>query len=287
MKSLVVVYASLTDLCCEGEMNIGVIMYFQLPSFIKRWHWQHTEEKNTQQNENGLQPSVVVFSGAGLSAESGIATFRGKSTVWNADQNMRFLDSAIIQEDLVGFLDFHNARRREMLAVNPNAAHQALAELQQQFQVRVITQNIDDLHERAGSKNLVHLHGSILHLRPVGYEGETHRTPWIDDIQPGQTDHKTGHQLRPDIVLFGESIYGTDQAMEWLAKSDVVIVVGTSLVVEPAASLLRCTHPDAQIYYVNIEALPESRLPMPGTQLIGPATEQIPALTARLKEGFY
>ncbi len=259
-------------------------MYFQLPSFIKRWHWQHSQEKNSHQTGIAIQPSVVVFSGAGLSAESGIATFRGKSTVWNSDQNMRFLDSDIIHEDLAGFLAFHNARRREMLAVTPNAAHQALAELQQQFQVRVITQNIDDLHERAGSKNLVHLHGSILHLRPVGYEGEDHRIPWIDDIQPGQTDKKTGHQLRPDIVLFGESIYDTELAMEWLAKSDVVIVVGTSLVVEPAASLLRCTHPDAHIYYVNIEALPESRLPMPGTQLIGPATEQVPALTARLKE---
>ena len=110
-------------------------MYFQLPSFIKRWHWQHSQEKNSHQTGIAIQPSVVVFSGAGLSAESGIATFRGKSTVWNSDQNMRFLDSDIIHEDLAGFLAFHNARRREMLAVTPNAAHQALAELQQQFQV--------------------------------------------------------------------------------------------------------------------------------------------------------
>lgn len=257
-------------------------MYFQLPAFIKRWHWQHSNDRNGHPQTEKYKPSIVIFSGAGLSAESGIATFRGKSTVWNSDENLRFLDSETVETDLVGFLNFHNERRREMLAVMPNDAHLALSELESFANVKVITQNIDNLHEKAGSTELLHLHGSICHLRPVGHEGESFRVNWEKDVLPGDLDPKTKEQLRPDIVLFGEQIYGSDVAMEWLAKSDIVIVVGTSLVVEPAASLLRCTHPDAQVYYVNLEPLPETRLPVPGTQLIGPATEKIPELTARL-----
>lgn len=258
-------------------------MYYQLPPFIRQLQHEHTIEKEKQMQAGSYRPHVVVFSGAGLSAESGIATFRGSTTVWNTEQNARFLDCAIIDEDLNGFLQFHNARRNEMLSVQPNAAHLAIAALQATHDVHVITQNIDDLHERAGSQAVLHLHGSIQHVRPVGLYGEQFRLPWENDLQVGQVDLKTNRQLRPDIILFGEQIYGLDETTDLLAKSDVVIVVGTSLVVEPAASLLRCTHPDAKIYYVNIEALPASRLPMPGTQLIGPATEQIPVLAAQLK----
>ena len=258
-------------------------MYYQLPPFIRLLHQEYSAEKEQQISIGAYRPKVVVFSGAGLSAESGISTFRGGSTVWNSAQNARFLDCEIIDEDLDGFLAFHNARRNEMLAVEPNAAHIALAQLQTTHDVQVITQNIDDLHERAGSQSILHLHGSIQHVRPVGLYGEQFRQPWEGDIAVGQTDPKTNRQLRPDIVLFGEQIYGLEQATEILAQCDVVIVAGTSLVVEPAASLLRGTHPDAAIYYVNIERLPESRLPMPGTQKIGPATEQIPALVSQLQ----
>lgn len=259
-----------------------LIMYIQLPNFIRQWHQQQSVQRGHGSADGKSKPNVIIFSGAGLSAESGIATFRGASTVWNNQDNARYLESYIIDQDLAGFLSFHNERRREMLAVEPNAAHYAIAGLEGVFPVRVITQNIDDLHERAGSKTIMHLHGSILHLRPHGYEGENYRSDWTGDIQIGQCDPHTHTQLRPDIVLFGEGIYGYDTSMEWLAKADIVVVVGTSLVVEPAASLLRCTHPDAQVFYVNIEELPESRLPFPGQQIIGPAGEKIPELLANL-----
>lgn len=259
-------------------MNYG----FQLPAFLRQWHLQHSEQRIQMVLEGTYKPNLIVFSGAGLSAESGIATFRGKSTVWNSDDNTRYLESYIIDHDLDGFLFFHNERRREMLAVEPNAAHLAIAGLEGRLPVKVITQNIDDLHERAGSQTIMHLHGSIRHLRPHGFDGEQYRSDWKEDIKAGQLDPHTHTQLRPDIVLFGESIYGYDTSMEWLAQADIVIVVGTSLVVEPAASLLRCTHPDAKVYYVNIEELPESRLPFPGQQFIGPASEKIPELLASI-----
>lgn len=257
-------------------------MYIQLPLFIRQWHHEHSVKREQARHAGRYQPNLIVFSGAGLSAESGIATFRGKTTVWNSEENARYLESWIIDHDLPGFLDFHNQRRREMLAAEPNAAHKAIAGLERKLPVRVITQNIDDLHERAGSQTILHLHGSIRHLRPHGFDGERYRSDWVDDIRIGQLDPQTKTQLRPDIVLFGESIYGYDMSMEWLAKADIVIVAGTSLVVEPAASLLRCTHPDAQVYYVNIEALPEERLPFAGQQLIGPASQKIPELLASI-----
>lgn len=255
-------------------------MYSQLPLFIRQWHHEHSVKRDQTRQEGSYKPNLIVFSGAGLSAESGIATFRGKTTVWNSEENARYLESWIINRDLSGFLDFHNQRRREMLAAEPNAAHKAIAGLEGRLPVKVITQNIDDLHERAGSRTILHLHGSILHLRPQGFDGERYRSDWVDDIQVGQLDPQTKTQLRPDIVLFGESIYGYDTSMAWLAKADIVVVAGTSLVVEPAASLLRCTHPDARVYYINIEALPEARLPFAGQQLIGPASEKIPELLA-------
>lgn len=257
-------------------------MRYQLPDFVNEWQQQHTEARQNLSEPGHSVKNVVLFTGAGLSAESGIGTFRGGKTIWNVDNNQRFLEHSILSRELPGFLAFHNARRKEILAVAPNAAHRAIAELEAQCQVRIITQNIDDLHERAGSQRVLHLHGSILHLRPDGYQDEQYRIPWSDDVQPGQLDKRTNTQLRPDIVLFGESIYGYDQSMRWLAEADVVIVIGTSLVVEPAASLLACSHPDAQVYYVNLEPLPEFRLPVAGEQCIGPATEQVPSLLKKL-----
>ena len=255
-------------------------MYSQLPLFIRQWHHEHSVKRDQTRQAGRYKPNLIVFSDAELSAESGIATFRGKTTVWNSEENARYLESWIINRDLSGFLDFHNQHRREMLAAEPNAAHKAIAGLEGRLPVKVITQNIDDLHEGAGGRSILHLHGSILHLRPQGFDGERYRSDWVEDIQVGQLDPQTKTQLRPDIVLFGESIYGYDTSMAWLAKADIVVVAGTSLVVEPAASLLRCTHPDARVYYINIEALPEARLPFAGQQLIGPASEKIPELLA-------
>lgn len=258
-------------------------MKYQLPQFVTEWQTQHTEELRTIACDAGQYvPKVLLFTGAGLSAESGIGTFRGGQSVWNMNNNQRFLEHSIVERELDSFLAFHNARRKDILAVEPNAAHQAIAQLAHHVPVRVITQNVDDLHERAGSRQVLHLHGSILHIRPDGYQDEQYRLPWIDDLLPGQLDLRTHTQLRPDIVLFGEAIYGYDQAMKWLAQTDIVIVVGTSLVVEPAASLLTCTHPDAKVFYLNLEALPDYRFPVTGEQRIGPATEQVPELLHEL-----
>jgi NAD-dependent deacetylase len=257
-------------------------MKYQLPQFVTEWQEQHTAERQATTGQRQDVPHVLLFTGAGLSAESGIGTFRGEQSVWNMNNNQRFLEHSIVERELDGFLAFHNARRKDILAVAPNAAHRAIAALATQVPVKVITQNIDDLHERAGSQQVLHLHGSILHVRPDGYQDEQYRLPWNDDIQPEQLDQRTHTQLRPDVVLYGEAIYGYDQAMKWLAQADIVIVVGTSLTVEPAASLLTCTHPDAQVYYLNLEKLPKYRFPVAGEQRIGPATGRVPELLDEL-----
>ncbi len=194
---------------------------------------------------------IVVFTGAGISRESGIATFRDSDGLW---ANYR-IEDVCTPEALVrnreGVIDFYNMRRREVLSKEPNAAHFSLAELERHpgFEVEVITQNIDDLHERAGSTRVTHLHGEVRKLRSSRDELAT--VPIEGWEQKYDTRHPDGSLLRPFVVFFGESVPMLDRAIEIARTADLMIVVGTSLQVYPAASLVHYLRPGTPIYLID------------------------------------
>lgn len=191
---------------------------------------------------------VVVLSGAGVSAESGIKTFRDAGGLWEGHDVMEVAspEGWIKNRDLV--LDFYNKRRRQLKEVHPNAAHTALTELEKSFDTYVVTQNVDDLHERAGSSQVVHLHGELLKVRSTldpKLVYECH-----GDIRDGDRCEK-GSQLRPHIVWFGEMVPMLQRAAELIVEAHHVIIVGTSMQVYPAAGLVGYAPLDANIYYVD------------------------------------
>ena len=194
---------------------------------------------------------IVAFTGAGISRESGIATFRDSDGLW---ANYR-IEDVCTPEALVrnreGVIDFYNMRRREVLSKEPNAAHRALAELERHpgFDVEVITQNIDDLHERAGNTRVTHLHGEVRKLRSSRDELAT--VPIEGWEQKYDTRHPDGSLLRPFVVFFGESVPMLDRAVEIVQTADMMIVVGTSLQVYPAASLVHYLRPGTPIHIVD------------------------------------
>lgn len=196
---------------------------------------------------------LVVFTGAGISAESGIKTFRDSDGLW---ENYRIEDVATPQawlKDKSLVLDFYNQRRAQCLQANPNAAHKALVQLEKQFKVSIITQNIDNLHERAGSKNVLHLHGEIMKSRSTLDPGLIY-----DIVGPDLNLNdkcEKGSQLRPHIVWFGEAVPMMETACRVASKADIFVVIGSSLVVYPAASLLEYA-PAACPKYIIDPAIP-------------------------------
>ncbi|MCT4285106.1 NAD-dependent deacylase [Elizabethkingia anophelis] len=191
---------------------------------------------------------IVVLSGAGISAESGIKTFRDSNGLW---ENHKIEDVASPEgfarnPELV--LEFYNLRRRQLSEVNPNEAHYILAELQKDFDVHIITQNVDDLHERAGSENIIHLHGELKKARPVNDEESI--IPWEDDLNLGDLD-ENGIQLRPHIVWFGEMVPEMENAATIASTADILLVIGTSLQVYPAASLLHYVPAGCEIFVID------------------------------------
>jgi NAD-dependent deacetylase len=197
---------------------------------------------------------IVVLSGAGVSAESGLKTFRDTDGLWNGYDVYAVASPEGWQKDPQLVLDFYNARRRDVAAALPNAAHIGLAELEKDFDVTVITQNIDDLHERAGSTNVLHLHGEIFKMRSVADENSFFEIR--GDINLG--DHAAdGAQLRPHIVWFGEAVPMIEQAAALLHDCDYFVVVGTSLQVYPAASLLYYAPPYLPKFIID-KKIPET-----------------------------
>jgi len=195
---------------------------------------------------------LVVLSGAGISAESGIKTFRDYNGLW---ENHRIEDVASPE----GFarnpqlvLDFYNARRRQLNEVEPNTAHKLLAELEDFFDVHIITQNVDDLHERGGSSKIIHLHGELTKAKSIKENSEI--VDYVGDIKLGDL-HKDGSQLRPHIVWFGEMVPEMDNAIEIASKADLFLVIGTSMQVYPAASVIRYLPEHCEIFVIdpNIE----------------------------------
>lgn len=198
---------------------------------------------------------VVVLSGAGISAESGIKTFRDSGGLWEEYKIEEVATPSAWQKNPELVLDFYNKRRKQVLEAKPNPAHLALAKLQEQFEVKVITQNIDDLHERAGSKSVLHLHGEILKSRSSVDPGLIYPVSG-SELLLGEKCGK-GSQLRPHIVWFGESVPAMDEAIEITKTADIFLVIGTSLEVYPAASLVMYAPDDS----VKILIDPHAELP--------------------------
>lgn len=191
---------------------------------------------------------VVVLTGAGVSAESGIKTFRDSDGLWEGYDVMEVASPQGFARNPELVLDFYNQRRRQLLTVQPNAAHKALAELEQHHEVTIVTQNVDDLHERAGSSDVIHIHGELLKARST--QNEDLVLDWREDLDIGDLC-ENNHQLRPHIVWFGEAVPMISIAMEVVQQADVLIIVGTSMQVYPAAGLLEFAQPDTPIYFVD------------------------------------
>lgn len=191
---------------------------------------------------------VVVLTGAGISAESGISTFRDANGLWEGHDVMEVASPIGWERNQELVLDFYNKRRKQLKTVKPNAAHIALRELEEKFDVHIITQNVDDLHERAGSKNVIHLHGELKKARSTFDENLV--LDWAEDIQKGDfCEHNS--QLRPHIVWFGEGVPMMEPAMEVTSKADILIIVGTSMQVYPAAGLLDFAPEGTQTYFID------------------------------------
>ncbi|MHB8635918.1 MAG: Sir2 family NAD-dependent protein deacetylase [Fimbriimonadaceae bacterium] len=221
---------------------------------------------------------IAILTGAGVSRESGLQTFRDGDGLWEGHRVQDVATPEAWARDPAQVLRFYDARRADVQRAQPNAAHFALAELEREHAVTVITQNIDDLHERAGSTRVVHLHGEVLKARSVNDEGVL--VEWSTDLALGDVG-PDGEQLRPHVVWFGEGIIGTEEAWEAAEDADVFIVCGTSLLVQPAASLIDWTKaPEA--YIVDPRPTRETRRHGPLTAIPLPATEGIPPLVAKL-----
>jgi len=195
-----------------------------------------------------MKQKIVVLTGAGISAESGIKTFRDSDGLW---ENHRIEDVATPEgwaanPSLV--LDFYNQRRAQLFTVKPNDGHRALADLERDFEVHIVTQNVDDLHERAGSTQVLHLHGQLRQVRSNRFEQLVY--PWDKDLHLGDLCER-GHQLRPHIVWFGEAVPMLESAAELAEKADVFLIIGTSLQVYPAAGLMRYARRNIPFYYVD------------------------------------
>ena len=194
------------------------------------------------------QKKIVVLTGAGISAESGLKTFRDANGLWEGHDVMEVASPQGFSRNPALVLEFYNQRRRQLQQVDPNEGHLALARLEAGFEVQIITQNVDNLHERAGSSNILHLHGELLKVRSTKDEGVV--LPWTADLNLGDMDDN-GNQLRPHIVWFGEMVPLLEKAIELTETADILIIVGTSMQVYPAASLVNYVRPGVPIYFID------------------------------------
>ena len=192
---------------------------------------------------------LVVFTGAGVSADSGIATFRDSDGLWANYRIEEVCTPEALARNRAKVIEFYNLRRRETLSKEPNEAHRAIAELEKYFDVQVVTQNVDNLHERAGSTRVTHLHGELTKLRSTANPDLIYPIEgWEQKLDARAED---GSYLRPHIVFFGEAVPMFDRATRIVAKADILVVVGTSLAVYPAASLVHYVDRNVPIYLVD------------------------------------
>ncbi len=229
--------------------------------------------------------NIVVLTGAGISAESGISTFRDNDGLWKKYDAMRLASIDGFQEEPEAVLEFYNARRKQLLAVQPNHAHDALAELENEHDVTIITQNVDDLHERAGSTNVVHLHGELSKVTSSREREDDNCIKQYPLDLPIRLGDKAadGSQLRPYIVWFGENLRYMDEAIKLVGNADVFAVVGTSLVVYPAAGLVRSAQQKALKFLVDPSDM-KGRLPIDFMHIKAKATEGVDLLIDKIKK---
>ena len=192
---------------------------------------------------------IVVFTGAGVSRDSGIATFRDSDGLWANHRIEDVCTPEALVRNRAKVIEFYNIRRKELLSKSPNAGHYAIKELEKYFDVEVVTQNIDDLHERAGSENITHLHGELRKLR------SSDNTSLISSIEGWEQTldarAEDNSLLRPFVVFFGEAVPMFDEAAKIVADADILVIVGTSLAVYPAASLIRYIRKDVPVWLVD------------------------------------
>ena len=215
----------------------------------------------SQNKKEIMKKKLVVLTGAGISAESGIKTFRDSDGLWEGHNVLDVATPEGWHKNPALVLDFYNQRRKQLKEVTPNAAHYILAELELDFDVQIITQNVDDLHERAGSTNVLHLHGELLKVRST--VNPNYILDWTEDLNFGDFN-KNKKQLRPHIVWFGEEVPALEEAVELTEIADYFAVIGTSLQVYPAAGLIDFTRAATPVFYIDPEpiTIPNLRNPL-------------------------
>lgn len=231
-----------------------------------------------------MSKKIVVFTGAGMSADSGLSTFRDADGLWDRYRIEDVCTPEALAKNRQLVIDFYNIRRKELLSKEPNAGHLAIRRLEDYFEVEVITQNIDDLHERAGSSRITHLHGELRKLRSS--IDETLTVPIEGWKQEYDTRCKDGSLLRPFVVFFGESVPMFDRAAQIASIADIFVIVGTSLAVYPAASLVRYIRPDVPVYLVDPNKPDMRGIRNPLEAIRMRAAEGMPLLTEKLIDTF-
>ena len=201
-----------------------------------------------------MKKNLVILSGAGMSAGSGISTFRDAGGLWDKYPVMQVASAEGYVRDPELVINFYNERRKQLLDVEPNAGHIGLAELEKDFNVTVVTQNVDNLHERAGSTRIIHLHGE---LTKVCSSRDPYNPRYVKELKPEEYEVKMGDkagdgsQLRPFIVWFGEAVPEIETAVDYVEKADIFVIIGTSMNVYPAAGLLNYVPRTAEVYLID------------------------------------
>jgi NAD-dependent deacetylase len=232
-------------------------------------------------NKKRMKEKIAVLTGAGMSAESGISTFRDAGGLWEGHDVMEVASPQGWESNPELVLEFYNQRRRQLHEVKPNLGHLSLKKLEAAYDISIVTQNVDDLHERAGSNNIIHLHGELFKARSTGNPSLVY--DWKEDINLGHTCEE-GHQLRPHIVWFGEAVPMLQHAALEVHNADIVLVIGSSMQVYPAAGLVGLAENAHTIYYVD----PKPSINYELSQIAGlkvieaPATEGVPMVIEEL-----
>jgi NAD-dependent deacetylase len=225
-----------------------------------------------------MKKKLVISTGAGMSAESGISTFRDAGGLWENYNVMDVASADGFRRNPQLIHDFYNARRRDLLKAHPNAGHLGLVELERDFDVHIITQNVDNLHEAAGSSNVLHLHGELMKVRALDNDDLVWQlTP--DNIDTTPQTIIDGHHVRPHIVFFQEAVPNIEPAIELVQQADIFVVIGTSLNVYPSAGLLNCVRPHVPVFYIDPHP---AAVPQGVTVLATTATQGVKRLTELL-----
>ena len=215
---------------------------------------------------------LVVSTGAGISKESGVSTFRDADGLWENYPVMDVASASGFRRNPALVHKFYNERRKQLLTVEPNAAHRGLVEHEKYFDTYIITQNVDDLHERAGSKNILHLHGELMKIRSMRDERRVYTLTPPDIETSIDTRDKYGDRVRPHIVFFEEAVPNIGPAIKLAEQADIFVVIGTSLVVYPAASLMNYVRRGVPVYYIDPNPSP---VPSYVTVIAEPATKGV------------